>query len=80
MNTVLKRLFEAIAALPERPTSEQVARIKMMRQKATEAPDYEKELREALKPFAVQGVNGGRLVNDIDYERAVRVYEKAGGR
>lgn len=80
MNILMKRLLEAIATLPANPTKDDLTRIKVMRDKIVERPDTEKELLDALRPFAMQGAHGGRLVNDLDYERAIKVYEKVGGR
>lgn len=80
MNTIMKRLIEAIAALPDTPTPEQLQRVRTISSKLKEAPDNEQKLLKALKPFAKQGVNGDRLVNDVDYERAVRTYELIGGK
>ena len=80
MNSMLKRLLEAIRTLPDNPSPDQLQRIKTMTAKMKEAPDNEHKLLNALKPFAKQGVNGDRLVNDVDYERAVRTYELIGGK
>lgn len=80
MNTMLKRLIESIESLPSTPTPEQLQRVKTMSQKVKEAPDNERKLLEALKPFARKGATGNNIVGDLDYERATRTYQNIGGR